>query len=96
MTSLLHFYPYLDFPQKFTFPLTHYNYINIYSKFKRELDNKLELNPNDPKNNLILAKIFKAQGHFGKAANVLRRVLTQSPNNNEAKALLDSIKNYGS
>ena len=73
-----------------------YNYINIYDKFKKELDDKLELNPNDPKNNLILAKIFKAQGHYGKAANVLRRVLTQSPNNDEAKALLDSIKNYGS
>ncbi|MEJ2054051.1 MAG: tetratricopeptide repeat protein [Calditrichaceae bacterium] len=73
-----------------------YDYINIYELFRKELDDKLELNPNDPKNNLILAKIFKAQGHYGKAANVLRRVLTQSPNNNEAKALLDSIKNYGS
>ena len=73
-----------------------HNYINIYDLFKKELDNKLELNPNDPKNNLILAKIFKAQGHLGKAANVLRRVLTQSPNNDEAKALLASIKDYGS
>ena len=73
-----------------------YNYMNMYNLFKKELDDKLELNPNDPKNNLILAKIFKAQGHLGKAANVLRRVLTQSPNNDEAKALLASIKDYGS
>ena len=73
-----------------------HNYINIYNLFKKELDDKLELNPNDPKNNLILAKIFKAQGHLGKAANVLRRVLTQNPNNDQAKALLASIKDYGS
>jgi Tfp pilus assembly protein PilF len=73
-----------------------HNYVNIYKEFRGELDEKLKLNPNDPKNNLIMAKIFKAQGNYGKAANLLRRVLTQSPNNQEAKSLLASIQNYGS
>jgi len=73
-----------------------HNYVNVYNQFRKELDDKLQLNPNDPRNNLILAKIFKAQGNFGKAANLLRSVLTQNPNNSEAKNLLESIQRYGS
>ncbi len=69
-----------------------HQYINILEKFRREVDEKLNRNPNDPQANLIMAKIFKAQGHLGKAANLLRKVLTNSPNNTEAKQLLASIQ----
>lgn len=71
-----------------------HQYINVYKIFRQELENKLQRNPNDPRNNLVLAKIFKAQGHNGKAANLLRKILTFSPSNREAKNLLAKLKDY--
>ncbi len=71
-----------------------HQYINIFDRFMRELDGKLKANPNDTNNNLILAKVFQAQGYYGKAANVLRKVLNMSPNNNEAKNLLTNLEKY--
>ncbi len=69
-----------------------HQYINIYKKFHQELDEKLKANPNNPKNNMILAKIYQSQGQYGKAANVLRKVLSHSPNNGEAKAMLAKMQ----
>lgn len=69
-----------------------HQYINILEKFKKEVNEKLSRNPNDPQSNLIMAKIFKAQGHLGKAANLARKVLTNSPNNTEAKQLLAALQ----
>ena len=71
-----------------------HRYINIYDVFKKELDDRIQTNPNNPRDNMILAKIFQAQGHYGKSANILRKVLTQNPNNNEAKILLAQIQKY--
>ncbi|HGY55896.1 MAG TPA: tetratricopeptide repeat protein [Caldithrix abyssi] len=70
-----------------------HQYINIYQKFRKELEEKLQANPNNPKNNLVLAKIYQAQGQYGKAANVLRKVLSHSPNNREAKTMLSRLQN---
>jgi superkiller protein 3 len=65
-----------------------FQYINIYKKFKTELDEKVKMNPNNPETNITLAKLYKAQGYNGKASNLLRKVLTTTPNNKEAKKLL--------
>jgi len=73
-----------------------HQYINIYQKFRKEVELKLQANPNDPKSNLIMAKVFQAQGQYGKAANILRKVLSYSPKNSEAKNLLAKIQKYGS
>lgn len=69
-----------------------HQYINIYKKLRQELDDKLQSNPDNPKDNMVLAKIFQAQGQYGKAANILRKVLSRSPNNGEAKAMLAKLQ----
>ncbi len=69
-----------------------HQYINIFERFKSELVEKVQEDPNNPNNNLILAKIFKARGNFGKAANLLRKVLALTPNNDEAKNLLNQLQ----
>lgn len=68
-----------------------FRYMNILSKFKKELEDRLQKNPNDTEANLTLAKVFEAQGNYGKAANLARRVLAFNPNNEEAKKLLKTI-----
>ncbi len=68
-----------------------FHYIDILSRFKNELEERLQKNPNDTQANLILAKVFEAQGNYGKAANLARRVLAFNPNNKEAKKLLQTI-----
>ncbi|MBN2426393.1 MAG: tetratricopeptide repeat protein [Calditrichaceae bacterium] len=70
-----------------------HQYINIYDRFMNELQSKLQTNPDDPDTNLILAKVFQSQGQFGKAANLARKVLTHSPNNQEAKIILSKTEN---
>jgi tetratricopeptide (TPR) repeat protein len=65
-----------------------FQYVNIYNKFKAELDEKVKTNPNNPTTNITLAKLYKAQGYKGKASNLLRKVLAATPNNKEAKKLL--------
>ncbi len=69
-----------------------FQYINILNKFRSELENEVNRNPNNPQNNLLLAKLFYAQGHYGKAANLARKVLSISPSNKSAKNLLKKIK----
>ncbi len=68
-----------------------FHYIDILSRFKKELEDRLKKNPNDTEANLILAKVFEAQGNYGKAANLARRVLAFNPNNKEAQKLLKTI-----
>ena len=68
-----------------------FQYINIYNKFKAELDEKVKTNPNNPTTNITLAKLYKAQGYKGKASNLLRKVLAATPNNREAKKLLSQM-----
>ncbi|MBD3226192.1 MAG: tetratricopeptide repeat protein [Caldithrix sp.] len=69
-----------------------FQYINVFENFKSELQEKIQQNPNNLNNNLILAKILKAEGKFGKAANLLRNILANHPNNSEAKDLLAVVK----
>ncbi len=69
-----------------------FHYINIFKKFRAELERDIKNEPNNPKNNLVMAKIFQAQGQYGKAANLARKVLTFSPNNQEAKKILAKIE----
>ncbi len=71
-----------------------HRYLNLLSKFKKELEEKLQKNPNDTQSNLTLAKVFEAQGNYGKAANLIRRVLAFNPDNKEAKKLLNSLNKY--
>ncbi len=68
-----------------------HHYLNILEKFRNELEDKLKQNPNDVESNLLLARVFEAQGNYGKAANLARRVLAFNPNNPEAKKLLQDI-----
>jgi len=69
-----------------------HRYVNIYETFKKELDDQLTVNPGNPKNNLVLAKIYEAQGYYGKAANLLRNVLSSNPANEEAKLVLARVE----
>ncbi len=68
-----------------------FHYMDILSRFKKELEDRLQKNPNDTEANLVLAKVFEAQGNYGKAANLARRVLAFNPNNKEAQKLLKTI-----
>ena len=68
-----------------------FRYLNILEKFKKEVEEKLAKQPNDEKANITLAKLFEAQGNYGKAANLARRVLAFNPQNKEAKELLKAI-----
>jgi Tfp pilus assembly protein PilF len=72
-----------------------HQYINVFKKFRSELETKLQREPNSPKYNLILAKVFQAQGQYGKAANLARKVLTFSPNNSDARKILAQIEHPG-
>lgn len=69
-----------------------HQYINVFELFKKEIDDKLQRNPEDIASNLIMAKIFQAQGHLGKAANLARKVLIHNPNNDEAKTILSKVE----
>ncbi len=69
-----------------------HQYRNVFKEFMSELNTRLKRNPNDVKSNLVLAKVFRAQGYNGKAANILRKVLSRQPNNREAKTLLAAIE----
>ena len=69
-----------------------HQYIDILNICIKDLDEKIKENPNDAKTNLVLAKLFRAQGYIAKAANVLRSILTKNPQNKEAKTLLESIE----
>jgi hypothetical protein len=70
-----------------------HQYINVLDKFRNEIEEKLQRDPNNPGHNLLMAKVFRAQGQYGKAANLARKVLAVSPGNSEAKAILEKIQN---
>ncbi len=69
-----------------------HQYKNVLKIFLKDLDTKIKRNPNDARSNLVLAKVFRAQGFNGKAANILRSILNKSPRNREAKSLLAKIE----
>lgn len=69
-----------------------HQYKNVLDIFLGELETKVKSNPNDAKSNLVLAKVFRAQGFNGKAANILRSILDRNPRNEEAKSLLARIE----
>ena len=69
-----------------------HQYKNVLNIFMNELEEKIKRNPNDAKSNLVLAKVFRAQGFNGKAANVLRGILNKNPSNQDAKTLLARIE----
>ena len=69
-----------------------HQYKNVFEVFMQELNDKITRNPQDAKSNLVLAKVFKAQGYNGKAANILRSILSRNPSDKEAKTLLARIE----
>jgi tetratricopeptide (TPR) repeat protein len=69
-----------------------HNYINIIDVTLKELEQKLDTNPDDLPANQMMGKIFYAQGFYGKAANVYRKILKISPNNSEAKSMLAKLE----
>jgi tetratricopeptide (TPR) repeat protein len=70
-----------------------HNYINIIDITLSELDESLKDNPNDLSSNQTMAKIYFAQGFFGKAANIYRKILKIRPNDSEAKEMLAKLEN---
>ena len=69
-----------------------HNYINIIDVTLKEMNKKIENNPNDLEANQMMAKIFYAQGFYGKAANIYRNILKISPNDAEAKSMLAKLE----
>jgi tetratricopeptide (TPR) repeat protein len=69
-----------------------HHYINIIDIVLEELSAKLKNNSNDLESNITLAKIYYAQGYYGKAANIFRKVLTINPNNDEARKMLAKLE----
>lgn len=69
-----------------------HNYINIMDITLRELDVNLKNNPDDLTSNQMMAKIYFAQGFYGKAANVYRKILKIRPNDSEAKKMLAKLE----
>jgi len=69
-----------------------HNYINIIEETLGELEGKLDNNPDDLPANQMMAKIFYAQGFYGKAANIYRKILKISPNDSEAKSMLAKLE----
>jgi len=70
-----------------------HNYINIVDITLSELDESLKDNPDDLSSNQTMAKIYFAQGFFGKAANIYRKILKIRPNDSEAKEMLAKLEN---
>jgi tetratricopeptide (TPR) repeat protein len=69
-----------------------HNYINIMDITLRELDVKLKSDPEDLTSNQTMAKIYFAQGYYGKAANIYRKILKIRPNDSEAKKMLAKLE----
>jgi cytochrome c-type biogenesis protein CcmH/NrfG len=69
-----------------------HQYINIIDFVLKEIDQSLKTNPNDVRANTTLAKIYYAQGYYGKAANVYRKILTINPNDQEARRMLAKLE----
>ena len=69
-----------------------HQYINILDLKLAEIGETLEENPNDLKSNQTLAKIYYAQGYYGKAANIFRKILSINPRNKEAKRMLAKLE----
>ncbi len=69
-----------------------HSYINIIDVTLKEMNQKIEDNPNDLQANQMMAKIFYAQGFHGKAANIYRKILKISPNDAEAKSMLAKLE----
>lgn len=73
-----------------TLSATH-QYINIVEIFINELKMKLKENPTDLKANQTLANIYFAQGYYGPAADIYKKILKHFPDNNDAKEMLKKI-----
>jgi tetratricopeptide (TPR) repeat protein len=69
-----------------------HQYKDVLRIFLKEINDKIKRNPNDSRSNLVLAKVFRAQGFNGKAANILRSILTKNPRDKAAKNLLARIE----
>jgi tetratricopeptide (TPR) repeat protein len=69
-----------------------HSYINIINITLGELDVNLKNNPDDLASNQTMAKIYFAQGFYGKAANIYRKILKIRPNDSEAKKMLAKLE----
>ncbi len=72
-----------------------FQYINVLDKFRAETEQNLQRDPDNPKENLVLARLFQEKGEYGKAANLARKVLSITPNNRTAKEILAAIQKAG-
>jgi tetratricopeptide (TPR) repeat protein len=68
-----------------------YHNINLVELVTGELEAQLKADPHDVEANLSLARIYYAQGFYGRAANLSRRVLSVSPDNENAKKILAQV-----
>ena len=69
-----------------------FQYINVLDKFRGETERNLQRDPDNPRENLVLARLFQEKGEYGKAANLARKVLSITPNNRTAKKILAQIQ----
>ena len=69
-----------------------HQYLNIYELFWDELNNDLQVKPDDPDKNLVLAKIYQARGEQGRARELASKIVTSNPNYQPATEFLKSLK----
>ena len=69
-----------------------FQYINVLEKFSIEAEEKLEREPDNETENLVLARLFREKGEFGKALNFAGRVLEVNPENRTAKEIVNKIQ----
>jgi tetratricopeptide (TPR) repeat protein len=68
-----------------------YHNVNLVQLVVSELESEVKENPENIDANLSLARIYYAQGFYGKAANLSRRVLAINPDNANAKKILAQV-----
>ena len=69
-----------------------YRYINIIDEVLSEYQTRLELNPNDPKTLIVLARIFGSLGRYGQAEQYYQQIVQLDPTNREANRELKNLR----
>ena len=68
-----------------------YQYRNILNEFMTELQEKLDKDKDDIKNNIILARVFRAQGYNSRALTIVSKILEDNPGHIQAKKLKQEL-----
>jgi len=69
-----------------------YNEIDVLALVKKELEQEVQIDPNNISSSLSLANILYAQGFRGKAAGLYRKVLALQPEERTAKDMLAQME----